>query len=238
MTDRKDVFDLLQRAEPSLFEKLLAEPDQEGITDCAKQLGVYADGEVVLGSEDETGALLDYYLFEDKSQGETTRMQEFIAAPTDELNTDERALLAFLDDTVFGIFKLQRGDEDAPLYIRNVVDDTVLGLQEREMIPPECHVDDLMGIRAIVDEDENAWVVGFPLIIPRKTRKFFSHKGAILELAGLIKQVESEELDTAALLRAIIASRVTEQLAAESGQKIKVKKPKRSLARKKRRKKK
>lgn len=238
MTDSTDIHSLLQRAERALFEKLLAEPDEDGITDCAKELGVYADGEVVLGSEDETGALLDYYLFEDTTRSETTRMAEFIDAPPDNLNSDERALLALLSDTIFGVFRLRRGDEEVPGYLENVVDGTTCALMDLEMIPPECHVDDLMGLRAIIDDDNRAWVVGFPLIVPAKTRKFFAHEGSILELAGLIKQVEEPALDTATLLRAIIASRVTEQLAAESGQRIKVRKPKRSLKRKKRKRKK
>src|SRR5690606_18711108 len=61
--DRRPRIELID-VETQLFEVLREEPDNEAVSEAAKALGVWHDNEITLGSGDETGALLDCYLFE------------------------------------------------------------------------------------------------------------------------------------------------------------------------------
>src|SRR5690606_32275689 len=71
--------------ETQLFEVLLEEPDNEAMNEAANALGVWHDNEITLGSEDETGALLDYYLFELRDGEGQSRIDLAAATPPEGL---------------------------------------------------------------------------------------------------------------------------------------------------------
>ena len=200
-------FDQRFEAMSTLLERLLADPDRRGVADAARRLGLFSDGEVVLGAEDEAGALLDYYLFEIPQEDGRSRIQEFIDAPLENLSPLELEVLQELGNTRYGIYELSPGSLDETAELTDMIGGEKLPFAARSTLEVTT-VPTRFLLRLF--ESDGLWLhTGYPLKIQPTLHRFFEHAPTIEELASMLDNpfdhaLRLDEDPNTVLLRALV----------------------------------
>jgi len=223
--------DALRAATLSLLDKLLAVPDEAGVEHAARQLGMWENGQVRAGQDDEVGALLDYYLFDVEADG-ATRIQAFLEEPPPGLSDDEKTVLAALAAPRLDVFKVKRS-EDGEVDL-----EAALGGEPATIYDPDFPVTAhgaTVAARVFV-ADGVGLHTGNALRLRRRQAQFILDHEAVYDLAKVLDGHDDLALDTLShrvLLRAIIAVRAAQDVIGK-GERAFVSKPrreKRSLGR-------
>jgi len=225
-----------------VLDVLLADPDPEGMEAAAAELGIFHDGQIVIGREDESMGLLDYYLFSADRDGQT-RIEVFAASPPEELSEERRAILDALRDSRFSIFDARRIDDGRVECVDLVHPDADRVVFPDANVTPFRRVGQCFAMRVFALDGVPA-NTGMVLGLETEMRKFFTRPGPIYELSTMldgsplpddVDTTDPSGIDHRILLRAILGARAAQHMARERGHELTLgTKKKRSLKRKKR----
>ncbi len=228
LTNRRDA---LRAATQTLLEKLLKDPDEAGVEQAARQLGMWDEGQVRAGHEEELGALLDYYLFDIEHEGET-RIAAFLTAPPADLTDDEKAVLEGFAATRFDVFKIDRSEDGITSLVAPFGGDPVTVYDPE--LPTMAH-GTTVALRGFT-ADGVGLHTGNAMRLRRRHAKYILDEDAVVDLAKVMAGHEDMVFDTLThrvLLRAIIAVRAAQGVMGkgEVGIVSKLRRQKRSLGR-------
>ena len=218
----------------SLFDKVVSAVPEEELMAEAERLHVAEDGEIFVGDEEEVGLVFETLLFEPHPEG--TRFEQ-IVAELDTIEEGERKLVPAVLAGRFSLYERRRDEESFDFYwLHDLCDEGDFYVAAESLNP--MRVDECVATRLI--EVDGFFFPSFctPAIHPG-LKKFFREPEARLELAQatwaeaeITDETKSPRLRVSAIFNGLAA----QELSMQRGARLKMPKKKRSLADKKKRK--
>ena len=213
----------LRQATRPITNQLIGTLSKKAMQEAGEKLGILRDGVLVFGSEDETGVLMDYCLFDFREQGMNAIERRLVQDPPP-ADSEELLILQGLRNARYSLFIVEAIQPGVGLHLRDLLNDVTIFIVDINF--SNSAQEGLVLAARIVTIDGINMTTGASLpvaVIPASGRKEFVSR-YLPQIRALARQKESPEQASelaAAIIKACLRDGASSRIRyAEPGEKV------------------